>query len=192
MTGSRNPYQKSTGGLSGRAVCALALCIILPPLGLLYMWRLGVFRTRGRIIMSAVAGIVMTIMLAAGAFGLIEWGGMPPTVEPVPAVAAAVTAHPDDATINALSNIDDIIAMNMSANADETLSPDATPILTQAELLAQQEEIYNTIVYSVHRGAKYYHVSTVCGTQSNGRELTIREAIAENMGACPNCDPPHP
>lgn len=192
MTGSRNPYQKSTGGLSGRAVCALVLCVLLPPLGLLYMWRLGVFRTRGRVIMSAVACVEMMVIIATGMFGMLEWGTMPPTVDPVPAPVAAVTAHPDDEMINALSNIDDIIAMNMSAGNDETLSPDATPILTQAEMLAQQEEVLNTIVYSVHRGAKYYHTSTVCGTQSNGRELTVREAIAENMGACPNCDPPVP
>ena len=192
MTGGRNPYRKSTGGLSGRAVCALVLCLLVPPLGLAYMWRLGVFRNRGRVIISVIACVEMMIMLSAGMFGLVGRGGDMPTVEPVPGVAAAVTAHPDDETINALSNIDDIIAMNMKNEANDEISPDATPILTQQEMLAQQEEIYNTIVYSVHRGAKYYHVSTVCGTQSNGRELTIREAIAENMGACPNCDPPVP
>lgn len=192
MTGGRNPYRKSTGGLSGRAVCALVLCLIVPPLGLAYMWRLGVFRNRGRVIISVIACIEMMIMLSAGMFGLVRRGSNMPTVEPVPGVAAAVTAHPDDETINALSNIDDIIAMNMKNEANNDISPDATPILTQQEMLAQQEEIYNTIVYSVHRGAKYYHVSTVCGTQSNGRALTIREAIAENMGACPNCDPPVP
>ena len=192
MTGSRNPYQKSTGGLSGRAVCALILCILMPPIGLIYMWRLGVFRNRGRIIMSAIACIEMMFIIGGGMFGLIEWRSMPPTVEPVPAAAVAVTAHPDDETINALSNIDDIIAMNMGAELNATLEPGATPILTQAEMLAQQEEVLSMTVYSVHRGAKYYHVSTVCGTQSNGRELTIRQAISENMGACPNCDPPVP
>ena len=192
MTGSRNPYQKSTGGLSGRAVCALILCILLPPIGLIYMWRLGVFRNRGRIILSAIACVEMMFILGSGMFGLISWGSMPPTVEPVPAAAVAVTAHPDDDTINALSNIDDIIAMNMGAELNATLEPGATPILTQAEMLAQQEEVLSMTVYSVHRGAKYYHVSTVCGTQSNGRELTIRQAISENMGACPNCDPPVP
>ena len=50
----------------------------------------------------------------------------------------------------------------------------------------------NTTVYSVFRGAKYYHVSTVCGNQSNGRELTVQEAIMEGMAACPNCNPPVP
>ncbi|MBQ4090659.1 MAG: hypothetical protein IJC56_12400 [Clostridia bacterium] len=150
------------------------------------------FRNRGRIILSAIACVEMMFILGSGMFGLISWGSMPPTVEPVPAAAVAVTAHPDDDTINALSNIDDIIAMNMGAELNATLEPGATPILTQAEMLAQQEEVLSMTVYSVHRGAKYYHVSTVCGTQSNGRELTIRQAISENMGACPNCAPPVP
>lgn len=191
MNGTRNPYQKKEG-ISPRVITAIVLCIVLPPLGLMYIWRLGVFPMRGRALMSAVSCVVMVLMFTAGFFGFIDWSSMPPTVEPVPGLAVAVTAHPDDDTINALSNIDEIIAMNMGSDPEETLSPDATPILTQDEQLAQQQEIMNTIVYAVHRGAKYYHKSTVCGNQSNGRELTVAEAIAEFMGACPNCDPPAP
>lgn len=192
MNGSRNPYQKRSG-LSSRAAKALALCFLLPPIGLLYMWRKGVFVLRGRIIVTAISCIEMMVLCSLGIFGLFDWDEMPPAVYPVPGQAAAVTAHPDDETINALSNIDEIIAQGMAANnADETIAPDATPMLTQDEMLAQQQEVLNTVVYSVFRGAKYYHVSTVCGNQSNGRALTIAEALAEQMGACPNCDPPTP
>ena len=191
MNGSRNPY-RSESGLSQRALFALVLCVLIPPAGLLYIWRLGVFRTRGRVVVSALACVVMIIMFSTGLFGLMDWSSMPPTVAPVPGAAVAVTAHPDDETLNALSNIDDIIAMDMGSAEAATISPDATPMLTQEEQLAQQQEILNTTVYAVHRGAKYYHKSTVCGNQSNGRALTVAEAIAENMGACPNCDPPVP
>ena len=48
----------------------------------------------------------------------------------------------------------------------------------------------NTIVYSVYSGAVYYHATTVCGNQSNRRELTVAEAMSEGLGACPNCNPP--
>lgn len=191
MNGSRNPYRKQDG-VSARVIFALALCILLPPLGLVYIWRLGIFPMRGRALMSVVSCIVMVIVFSTGFFGIKDWSSMPPTVNPVPGMAVAVTAHPDDETINALSNIDDIISMGMSNSPDDTISPDATPMLTQEQQLAQQQEVLNTIVYSVHRGAKYYHVNTVCGNQSNGRALTVAEAIAENMGACPNCDPPVP
>jgi hypothetical protein len=60
----------------------------------------------------------------------------------------------------------------------------------KAEQAAKEEEILNTKVYSVYSGARLYHATTVCGTQSNRRELTVREAMAEGMGACKDCNPP--
>ena len=191
MNGSRNPYQKS-GGITGRAVLALILCFIVPPIGLLYIWRQGVFQLRGRVLLTVLSGVEIMLLFVSGLFGLIKWNTLPSTVEPVPGSAIAVTAQPDDATLNALSNIDDLVAQGVSDTPDETLSPDATPILTQEEQLAQQQEVLNTTVYAVYSGAKYYHVSTVCGNQSNGRALTVEEALAEGMGACPNCNPPVP
>lgn len=190
MTGPRNPSGANQGGISGRGIFGLILCLILPPLGLLYIWRLGVYPLRGRIVVSLLACVSLTLIFYSGIFGLFSWSSEPATVQPVPGAAVAVTVHPDDETLNALSNIDDIIAQNMDNDPDETVDPDATPILTQDEMLAQQQEILDTVVYSVFSGAKYYHVSTVCGNQSNGRELTIAEALAEQMAACPNCDPP--
>lgn len=191
MNGARNPYRDSSSGITDRALRALLLCLFLPPVGLFYMWRNGVFRLKGRIIISVLCCIELMFIMSWGFFGLIDWHRMPSTVEPVPGVAARATAQPDDETINALSNIDHVIAMNMGDESGE-VSPDATPMLTQEEEMALQEEVMNLTVYSVYRGAKYYHVSTVCGNQSNGRELTVREAIMEGMAACPNCDPPIP
>ncbi len=191
MNTYRNPYQQPSGGMSGRALRTLLLCFLVTPIGLLYMWRNGVFRLKGRIIISLICCLEMMLVLSWGFFGLIDWGVMPNTVEPVPGNAAMVTPQPDDETINALSNIDEVIALDMG-NEDAEVSPDATPMLTQDEEMALQQEVMNTTVYSVFRGAKYYHVSTVCGNQSNGRELTVQEAIMEGMAACPNCDPPIP
>jgi len=191
MNGGRNPYQQAQSGMSGRAIRTLVLCLVLPPVGLLYMWRKGVFRFKGRVVVSVLSGIVLMLMMSWGFFGLIDWSSMPNTVEPVPGNAAKVTPQPDDETINALSNIDDVIAMNMG-DPEATLAPDATPMLTQEEEMALQQEVMNTTVYSVFRGAKYYHSNTVCGNQSNGRELTVQEAITEGMAACPNCNPPVP
>ena len=55
---------------------------------------------------------------------------------------------------------------------------------------AQREQTLNTIVYSVFSGAKRYHAGRVCGTQTNGRELTVREAMSEALIPCPDCSPP--
>ena len=155
------------------------------------MWSQGVFRMRGRMVLTAVAALEMAILLMWDPLGWMPGSGGPVSVAPVPGSAAAVTHAPDDETISALSNIDELLAIGVS-NPDETLSPDATPRLTQAEELALKEEIYNSVVYSVYRGATYYHASTVCGRQSNGRALTVREALEEGLGACPDCDPPTP
>ena len=38
--------------------------------------------------------------------------------------------------------------------------------------------------------AVYYHATKVCRTQTNGRELTVRDALREGLEPCPNCNPP--
>ena len=38
--------------------------------------------------------------------------------------------------------------------------------------------------------AKYYHATKVCRTQTNGRELTVRDAMREGLTPCPFCNPP--
>jgi len=45
-------------------------------------------------------------------------------------------------------------------------------------------------VYSVFSNAVYYHATKVCRTQTNGRELTVRDALREGMQPCPYCNPP--
>jgi hypothetical protein len=55
----------------------------------------------------------------------------------------------------------------------------------------ETEAIYDTIVYSVYGSeAVYYHATKVCRTQTNGRELTVRDALREGLEPCPNCNPP--
>ncbi len=55
----------------------------------------------------------------------------------------------------------------------------------------QNEEAYETTVYSVFGDdAIYYHASKVCRTQTNGRELTVRDALRQGLQPCPYCNPP--
>lgn len=188
MTGGRNPYSSRKSRVSPRALRTLILLFLLPPVGLAYMWRNLVFQNRGRIILTGVCCLEMMLLFSAGLFGLISWNSLPPTDEPVAGVAAAVTPYPDEATINALSNIDDLIEAGMAQIADNVV-PEATPVVTQQEQLLQQQEVLGTVVYAVYNGARYYHAVTVCGNQSNRRELTVQEAMAEGLAACPNCSP---
>ena len=145
------------------------------------------FRTRGRMLITGLSTLWMAILLA-----LVLPGSEVLTIAPAPMTPAAATVAPNDGIVTALSNIDQLLAEQQAAEA--ALNPTPEPELTDAEAeaarLAEQEAILNTTVYSVFNNAVYYHSREVCGTQSNRRSLTVREAINENMGACANCNPP--
>ena len=171
---------------SNRGIWGLVLTLLCPPVGLAYLWRKGVFRTRGRMLVTVLATIEMTFL-----FVLLMPEQEIITDLPVPVPPVAVTAAPQDDVTSALANIEQVLAAQQAeqgitdVDAEATLSPSE-----RAEQAAREEAILNSKVYSVYNGAKLYHSSTVCGTQSNRRELTVREAMAEGMGACKDCDPP--
>ena len=171
---------------SNRALGGLLLTLLLPPIGIAYLWRRGVFRTRGRVLLSCVATIEMAVLLAL----LLPTAELPQEL-PVAHLPVAVTIAPDDGIVTALSNIDQLLAQQQAADAAAAATEvPLTDEEAEAQHAAEQEAILNTIVYSVYSNAKYYHAAEICGTQSNRRALTIREAMNEGMGACKNCNPP--
>lgn len=182
------PAKKKRGN---RALGGFLLTLILPPIGIAYLWRRGVFRTRGRMLLTALATVEMAVLLAC-------FLPRPKLVMEVPVASlpAAVTVAPDDGIVTALSNIDQLLAQEQAEQA--ALEATQEPTLSEeeaaaaAQRAAEQEAIYNTTVYSVYSNASYYHASPVCGTQENNRALTVREALSEGLGACRNCNPPIP
>ena len=202
--GMNNRYSKSTRrgtparverpskarALSLRAVGGLVLTLLLPPLGLFYLWNQGVFRTRGRMLITALATVEMTALVVL----LTPRQALTPR-SPVPAAPALVTAAPEGETLNALSNIEQLLYEQQLAKVQEQ-GGSARDLLTEEEKLqevsAENEAILNTAVYSVYSNAKYYHVGKVCGNQTNARELTVRKALQEGLEPCPDCNPPVP
>ena len=171
---------------SNRALGGLLLTLLLPPIGIAYLWRRGVFRTRGRVLLSCVATIEMAVLLAL----LLPTAELPQEA-PMAHLPVAVTIAPDDGIVTALSNIDQLLAQQQAAEAAASATEEPlTDAEAEARHAAEQEAILNTTVYSVYSNAKYYHAAEICGTQSNRRALTIREAMNEGMGACKNCNPP--
>ena len=171
---------------SNRVLGGLLLTLLLPPVGLAFLWRRGVFRTRGRVLLSCVATIEMAVLLAL----LLPTAELPQEA-PMAHLPVAVTIAPDDGIVTALSNIDQLLAQQQAAEA--AASATEAPLTDEeaaAQHAAEQEAILNTVVYSVYSNAKYYHATEICGTQSNRRALTVREAMNEGMGACKNCNPP--
>ena len=120
MTGTRNPNRRSEGTVSARAIRALILCFLLPPVGLTYMWRVLVFPLRGRILMTVVAAAEMTLFFVWGMFGLITWSSLPDAIYPQPGASVAVTAAPTTGTVSALSGIEELLATPTPVPADST------------------------------------------------------------------------
>ena len=175
--------------MSGRGLLGLVLTLLLPPVGLFYLWSAGVFRSRGRLVLTGLAAVEMTALVVL----------LTPHQEltsrlPVPAAPPQVTAAPEGETLNALYNIEQLLYEQQLAQVLEAGGTERD-LLTEEQKLEvvnqRNEEVYNTIVYSVYGSeAVYYHATKVCKTQTNGRELTVRDALREGLQPCPNCNPP--
>ena len=174
--------------ISLRGVAGLALTLLLPPVGLFFLWRQGVFRTRGRLLLTALATVELTALVVL----LTPHQELTPRT-PVPAAPPEVTAAPAGQTLTALSNIEQLLYEQQLAQVLES-GGTARDLLTEEQKLelanTENEAIYETIVYSVYSNAVYYHATKVCRTQTNGRELTVRDALREGLQPCPNCNPP--
>lgn len=168
-----------------RGLFGLILTLVLPPVGLAYLWRAGVFRTRGRMLITALATIEMAVIFS---FMLPQDELL--SQAPVPVAPVAATIAPDDGVVSALDNLDQLLAERQAElDAQAGITPE--PTQDDAAYQAEQQAILNTTVYSVYgNSARYYHKDSVCGTQSNRRALTVQEAMGLGMGACPNCNPP--
>ncbi len=118
MTASRNPNRRSDGTVSARAIRALILCFLLPPVGLIYMWRALVFPLRGRFFVTLLILAEMTLLFVWGFFGLITWKSMPDTVRPQPGTSVEVTVAPTNSLESALSNINEILSTSTPAPDD--------------------------------------------------------------------------
>lgn len=175
--------------MSLRGAVGLVLTLLLPPVGLFYLWQQGVFRTRGRVLVTGLATLEMVGLVVL----LTPHQELVPRM-PVPAPPVQVTASPTEEVLTALYNSEELIHQNQLEQV-RAAGGTERDLLTEEEKLElvndENEVIYNTVVYSVYGSeAVYYHATKVCRTQTNGRELTVRDALREGLTPCPNCNPP--
>ena len=163
---------------SGRGTFAVLLCLLLPPLGLMFLWRKGVFMFRGRVLITLLTTIEMMLLAV-----MLTPASVVSTVQPIPGSAERFTVAAQSDVLTALSNMDELLRQQQVTEYGEP----AVPIIDEA----QRQAILNTIVYTYNgSGARYYHSVTVCGNQSNLLSLTVEEALTERLSPCPDCDPP--
>ena len=188
-TGSSNAYSPNMrrpagqGGGGKRTALKIAACLLLPPVGLVWIWRTGSFALRGRMITSFFS---FAVMLAA-CLPLFSPANIP-TVEPVAVSPVAATHAPEEDAVTALSNIEELLMQQEAAESAALEEGETAPAPESAALTLEQ--IYNTTVYSVYNNAQYYHVGPTCNGQQNGRSLTIRQALDLGLEPCPDCNPP--
>ena len=136
--------------------------------------------------MSGIATIEMAffiVLLLPGAFTSTSQVTMP-----VPGSAALITPAPESDVATALSNMEQLLRVQ---EAEKTGGDVQLAAMTDEEIAQAGEALLNTTVYGVYSsGARYYHKSTVCGNQSNLRTMTLREALEDGLGPCPDCNPP--
>ena len=168
---------------STRIILALVLTLLLPPLGILYAWRAGVFPLPGRIALTLFA-----LLLTGGIFYATMPDTTPQPITPTPGSPERITAVSETDVTTALSNIDALLGIPEDIVVAETPAPSLSPE-EEAEL-ARQQEILSTVVFAVAEEAKYYHVAPMCRDQENPRQLTIGEAINEGLQPCGRCKPP--
>ena len=174
---------------SRRGIGLIVLTVLLPPIGLMLIWYTGAFESRGRMAMTALAVVEMTLLGV-----LLTPRAQLVAQAPVPVAPVAVTHAPTEDNLSALYNIEELLyeqqlAQVVAQGGSESDIIDNNP-QADAQREARREEVLNTIVYCVYRNAQRYHAQMVCGTQSNRRALTVREAMLEALSPCPDCNPP--
>lgn len=174
--------------ISARGLGVIILLILLPPAGLLVLWRMGVFRARGRMLLTALATVEMTLLVV-----LLTPRPALTSQLPLPVAPQAVTQAPETDNLSALYNIEELLYQQQLEQV-KAQGGDEKDLMTEEQKLQSQEiereEILNTVVYAVFNHAQRYHSQRVCGTQSNNRELTVRQAMLEALSPCPDCNPP--
>lgn len=166
---------------SRRGVFGVLLLLILPPLGLLFLWRKEVFRVRGRMVLTLLATVEMGVIVA-----LMMPRSTLSTISPIPGTAERITPAPESEALNALSNMDQLLQAQQAAAATATPEP-----VSQQDQIAAQQDVLNATVYCVTvSGARFYHTATECDGQQNPRALTVQEALSESLEPCRKCNPP--
>ena len=186
-----------------------ALCLLLPPVGLLCAWR---SRRTGQIAHAALSALAL---LSIAAIATIYFRSTMPSdrILPVPVVptyvgydpaAAAPTVEPveiyaGDSAQEAVSTFtvtyndgttEDLNAAGSDGTGTITDETGENAGETAGETVVSKPidpATYVTIVYAVTNNATYFHTLPVCDYQTNSRVLTLDDALAEGLVPCEKC-----
>lgn len=161
-----------------RTLIIYLLCAVLPPLGLLILWRSRHSTNAMRAAASLLAVCVMTLLLLLCMDSAPDSGVRPTPVTPsgigygsvaLPSSAAAVAPAPVEAVAPAEGSV--------SVSQEDV----SVPVETDAPVEGGQ------FVYTVSNNPSVYHASEVCDGQVNRRQIALETAINEGLTPCSKC-----
>ena len=202
LAGSKNPHSANRSGssshysapqkpgVSRRALLAMVLTILVAPVGIAMMWYKSIFEVRGRVLLTVLGIAIMTAVLPMmmDDVSVIQ-------LQPTAVKATLRAPLPTDATLNALSNMEELLAgveNKPVVNTDLNEVTGMTVAETVAEVTPEPEDPMQTVVYAVSSGAKYYHKAAECKGQVNRRSITAAQAVSEGLKPCGRCNPVSP
>ena len=154
-----------------------ALCVILPPVGVMLLWRAEKVSLPVRIGFSALGFVAMLLIFC--------WFMRPADISmdilPTPAT-------PQYAGYGRSGSVQ-YPAMPMATEITAPPSAPSAPDMSyeQPEVSDPQELTDESIVYAVTNNASSFHLYEICDFQENRRALTLREALNEGLVPCEKC-----
>lgn len=194
----------------GKRNLLLLLCIILPPIGMAYIWSMQRYNMRSRIAISCLSALV----LFAGSYMMFyDSAGAPePTVflpgtgsiyapasaTEAPATNPAPTDMPYDIMVPPHENTD---GTDDAAVADDMGEFDPNAFVPSGEQKSVEDGSNmgdaggsaavgaGTAVYT-SENSLFYHSSPTCGDKNYDISMTLEEALNSGLAPCNRCNPP--
>ena len=160
------------------------LSVLVPPAGLLAVWRSKRITAPVRIALSMVALVSMTFILWVWLrSGQTSTGILPTPIVPRYAGynAAAAVATPEPVVVY------DTLPVETESVFTVTYGDGTVENLNEGTTMPVDPASYVTIVYAVTNNATKYHSQQVCDYVTNARVPTLDDAIAEGLQPCEKC-----
>ncbi|MBR3504190.1 MAG: hypothetical protein IKO07_08085 [Clostridia bacterium] len=160
-----------------------ALCVALPPLGLLLAWHSKRMEAPTRIALSLAGLASMTLIgWLWMRSGQVDLGLLPVPVVPMYAGYDAAAIEPTPVPVEVVN-----VMPNAPSTYTVTYGDGTVEDLNASGSLPVDPATYVTIVYAQAENAVLYHSQSICDYVNYPRILTLDEAVAEGLRPCEKC-----
>ncbi len=179
-------------------------CLLVPPLGMAYMWSMQRYSMRTRVALSVVASALLfceCYLMFYRSACIPEPTVFTPGTGSVYAPASA-TYEPTSVPGATDTPYDVVVAPDSTANTGTLVTPAPDEFVPSGEevQVGGDADVFvpndtaapatgDTQVYT-SEGSLFYHASSTCGDKSYGTAITLPDALANGLAPCNRCNPP--